>query len=64
VTGGAARPEHGGECLDDVFRGCDEGRALLQEIVGAGRAGVEGVSRDGENLAALLAGQPRRDERS
>lgn len=48
--------------LDDIARARHEAGALLDEIVGAGRARVEGAARHGEDLASLLPGETGGDQ--
>jgi hypothetical protein len=48
--------------LDDVAGGCDKARALLQEIIGAGRTRIERAARNGKHLPALLAGEAGGDQ--
>jgi len=54
------RLQHG----DDVGRLGDQRRALLEQSVGAFGARIERGARHGEDFAALLAGQPRGDQRA
>ena len=50
--------------VDDVGGFGGECGALLDQIVGAGRARIERRAGDGEHLAALFGGDPRRDQRA
>ena len=49
------------QLVDDVLRRRDQDRALANEAVRAFRTAIEGVPRDGEYFATLLASKPRRD---
>jgi hypothetical protein len=52
---GRGTPQDRRQGFEDVARGSDEAGALLQEIVGAGRARIERAAGNGEDLAPLLA---------
>ena len=41
-----------------------EGRAVLQQLIGSLGAGIERMARHGEDVAALLGGKTRRDQRA
>ena len=54
----------GARARQDVLGLGDQGRARLQQLVGALRARVERMARHGEHLAALLGGHARGDQRA
>src|SRR4249919_3533887 len=71
TRGGQLRPErfdraakNRRQSLDDVAGAGNEASALLEQIVGAGGARVEGAARHGKDLAALLAGKAGGDQRA
>lgn len=56
------RPTRIGASASTISRARHEAGALLDEIVGAGRARGEGAARHGEDLASLLPGETGGDQ--
>ena len=56
--------QHRRQGLDDVLGLGDQGRAGLEQAVGALGARIEGMAGHGEHLAALLGGHARGDQRA
>jgi hypothetical protein len=59
------RPAHDRfDRLDHVGGFRDQGRTLLDQIIGARGAWIERRARHGEHFAPLFGGEPRRDQRA